>query len=106
MSAQSISGLADVIKQARTALAGVPAVAEDIKATTSSVLAKVKKVQDLTGELKAADAELDAAIGQLSNGGPPLETTTTSAPATPAPSLAADVVQDDTGAIDRAKLSI
>jgi outer membrane protein TolC len=105
MSAQSITGLADVIRQARVALAGVPAVAEDIKTTTASVLAKVKQVQALTDELKSAEAELTAVIGNTSNGAPPLETTTDSAPAIPTPSPA-DVIHDDTGTVERLKLSI
>lgn len=99
MSAQSISGLADVIKEARLALAGVPAVADELKATASSVLAKVKRVQDLTAELKDADIQLDAAIGQLSNGAPPLESSAPSAPPIPPSS----VTLNEAGVIPEAK---
>lgn len=110
MSAQNITGLADVIRQAKAALAGVPAVADDMKNTTASVLAKVKQVQALVGELKSAEAELDGVLAQGSNGGPPLETTIDSAPAIPAPSplptvALVDAVHDDTGTVIRPILS-
>lgn len=107
MSAQNISGLADVIRQARIALAGVPAVADDMKNTTASVLSKVKQVQELVGELKSAETELDAVLSNTGNGAPPLETTTVSAPVTPPPSLVEppDVIHDDTGAVVRPVLS-
>lgn len=73
MSAQNISGLADVIRQAKSALAGIPSVAADVKNTTASVLSKVKQVQALVGDLKSAEAELDGVLQSGANGGPPLE---------------------------------
>ena len=69
------------------ALAGVPAVADELKNTATSVLSKVHQVQDLTSELQAAEKQLDGAIDQLSNGGPPLESTTPSAPPSPESSV-------------------
>ena len=117
MSAQSITGLADVIRQARTALAGVPAVADAMKTTTASVLSKVEQVQALVGELKSAEAELAGVLSQGGNGAPPLEIITDSAPAiqtffpgpiiqVPSPQPSVDAIHDDTGAVARLKLSI
>lgn len=107
MSAQNISGLADVIRQAREALAGVPAVAEDMKNTTARVLGKVKQVQALVGELKSAETELDGVLSNTGNGAPPLETSTASAQIIPAslPAEPADGIHDDTGAVVRQNLS-
>lgn len=108
MSAQNITGLADVIRQARSALAGVPSVADDMKATTASVLSKVKQVQALVGELKSAEAELDSVLANNGNGAPPLETSTDSAPVIPKPSPVeptVSLIQDDTGALIRPTLS-
>ena len=111
MSAQNITGLADVIRQAKSALAGVPAVADAMKSTTASVLSKVQQVQALVGELKSAEAELAGVLEQGANGGPPLETTTVSAPAIPTPSPidqqpTVNAIHDDTGAVERPKLSV
>lgn len=98
MSAQNITGLADVIRQAKAALAGVPAVADDMKNTTASVLSKVKQVQALVGELKSAEAELDGVLQSGANGGPPLETSQESSAASAAtlaqPSPVADAVPE------------
>lgn len=78
MSVQHVTGLADIVRQTRVALASASVAAGDMQTTATSVMTKVNQVQALTTELKAAEAELTAAIGQLSNGGPPLETTTPS----------------------------
>lgn len=106
MSAQNITGLADVIRQAKSALAGVPAVADAMKSTTASVLSKVQQVQALVGELKSAEAELAGVLEQSANGGPPLETSTISAPVTQTPLPDKPAVVDDTGTLVRPTLSI
>lgn len=106
MSAQNITGLADVIRQAKSALAGVPAVADAMKSTTASVLSKVQQVQALVGELKSAEAELAGVLEQSANGGPPLEITAGSAPVIPTPLPTVDAIHDDTGAIVRPGLSV
>lgn len=106
MSAQNISGLADIVRQARVALAGVPAVADDMKNTVASVINKVKQVQELVGELKSAESELDAVLSNAGNGAPPLETTTVSAPIIPTPLPPPPVPVDDTGTVIRPTLSV
>lgn len=109
MSSSHITGLADIVRQTRSVLADLPAVADEMKSTATEVMANVEVVKSLTGELKSANTELKAAIGQLGNGGPPLETSTVSAPVIPAPSPVAtpvpDIPNNDTGSVIRPKLS-
>jgi hypothetical protein len=81
MSVQNIKGLAEIVRQTRASLAAASLAAGDMQTSAASVTNKINQINDLTNELKAADAELGAAIGQLSNGGPsgPLPDTPTSA---------------------------
>ncbi len=87
MSVQHITGLAEIVRQTKASLAEAASAAGEMQTSAASVTAKVSQIKDMTAELKAADAELGAAIGTMSNGGPPLETTTASAPVTPASSV-------------------
>lgn len=103
MSIANVTGLADMVRQTRSILADLPAIVDDMKTTATDVMANVGTVKALTVELKSANVELKAAIGAMSNGAPPLETTTTSAPVIPLSS--ADVVHDDTGTVIRPTLS-
>lgn len=116
MSSSHITGLADIVRQTRAVLADLPAVADEMKSTATEVMANVATVKSLTGELKSANTELKAAIGQMGNGGPPLETSTSSAQNIPVPSPvsasistvpapAADTIVDDTGTVVRTVLS-
>lgn len=85
MSVQNIKGLADIVRQTKASLAEAANAAGDMQATAASVTSKVSQIKDMTDELRAADAELGAAIGLMSNGAPPLETTTISDAPTPTP---------------------
>lgn len=108
MSVANVTGLADTVRQTRSILADLPSIVDDMKTTAADVMANVGTVKALTNELKNANVELKAAIGAMSNGAPPLETTTISAPAIPQPSPVADnpdAVHDDTGAVIRPVLS-
>ncbi len=90
MSVQHITGLAEIVRQTKASLAEAAFAAGEMQASAASVTSKVSQIKDMTAELKAADAELGAAIGTMSNGGPalsPLESTTASAPVTPASSV-------------------
>jgi hypothetical protein len=80
MSVQNIKGLAEIVRQTRASLAAASLAAGDMQISALSVTNKINQINELTNELKAADAELGAAIGQLSNGGPPLDATEPSAP--------------------------
>ncbi|MCK1367627.1 hypothetical protein [Bradyrhizobium sp. 62] len=106
MSSSHITGLADIVRQTRSVLADLPAVADEMKSTAAEVMANVAQVKSLTDELKSANVELKGAIGQLGNGAPPLETTTDSAPVIPAPLPTVDAIHDDTGALSRPTLSV
>ena len=85
MSVQHVKGLAEIVRQTRAALAEATGAAGEMQVAAQSVASKVSMVKDMTSELKAADAELGAAIGQLSNGGPagPLPDTMPSNPNIP-----------------------
>lgn len=110
MSVQNVKGLADIVRQTKASLAAASSAAGEMQSTANSVTSKVAQINELTNELKQADAELGAAIGQLSNGGPPLDSTTDSAPITQTPLPAAqpisNVATDDTGTVIRPILSI
>lgn len=71
MSVQNVNGLADIVKQTMAALVEASTAAGEMQTTAGSVVSKVATVKALTEDLKAADAALGAAIGQMSNGAPP-----------------------------------
>ena len=91
MSVQHVKGLADIVRQTKAALAEATGAAGEMQTAAASVASKVSMVRDMTNELKAADAELGAAIGTLTNGDPnpgPLPDTVPSAPTIQASSSA------------------
>lgn len=86
MSVQHVKGLADIVRQTKAALAEATGAAGEMQTAAQSVAGKVAMVRDMTNELKAADAELGAAIGTLTNGDPnpgPLPDTAPSNPNIP-----------------------
>lgn len=81
-----VKGLADVVRQVKSAISVATTAAAAMQTTANSVVDKINQVNELHTELKQADADLGAAIGLMSNGAPPLEVaadTTNSAPASP-----------------------
>lgn len=71
MSVGHVTGLADIVKATKAALAQASSAALEMQTTAASVTDKVNQVVALNAELKAADAELGAAIGTMTNGAPP-----------------------------------
>jgi hypothetical protein len=78
-----VSGLADIVRKAKTAIdtAGVAAVR--LNDSAQRVVNTIGQVDDMTRQLDAANADLTAAVGAMSNGGPPLEDTTNSGSSSP-----------------------
>lgn len=78
-----VSGLADIVRKAKTAIdtAGVAAVR--LNDSAQRVVNTIGQVDDMTRQLDAANADLTAAVGAMSNGGPPLADTTSSAVSSP-----------------------
>lgn len=86
-----VKGLADVVRSVKQAISVASNAAADMQKTAQSVVSKINQVNSLHQELVAADADLAAAIGEMSNGGPPLAApadTTNSATPSPVPSPA------------------
>lgn len=83
-----VKGLADIVRQAKSAIdtAGVAAVR--LRSSAEAVVNTIGQVDDMTRQLDAANADLTAAVGAMSNGGPPLETTGGSAKTSPDGTLA------------------
>ena len=62
-----VKGLADTVLQARAAIAQASTAA--MRMNDSAL--RVAQVEDMIKQLNVAEADLAAAVGQLSNGGPP-----------------------------------
>jgi uncharacterized phage infection (PIP) family protein YhgE len=73
-----VKGLADTVRLAKEAMRKAADSAMQLEFSAGQLTKTLAQVSGLTGELDAANADLQAAVGQLSNGGPPLEHTSTS----------------------------
>src|SRR6267142_282420 len=78
-----VKGLADIVRQAKSAIDTARAAAVRLNDSAQRVVNTIGQVDDMTRQLDAANADLTAAVGAMSNGGPPLETTGQLAPASP-----------------------
>lgn len=73
-----VKGLADIVRQAKTAIDTAGNAAVRLQSSAQAVVNTIGQVDDMTRQLDAANADLQAAVGAMSNGGPPLEDTTSS----------------------------
>jgi len=79
-----VKGLADIVRQAKEAVALASSAGPKLRDSAQRVVDKVSQVNDMIKQLDAADADLGAAIGAMSNGGPPLTDTETPSSNSPA----------------------
>jgi hypothetical protein len=78
---REVKGLAEVVRDAKAALVMAKGAAEKMRASAGQLVDNVSTVGALTRELDNANVELQAAINEMSggsNGGPPLDDTSTS----------------------------
>lgn len=68
-----VSALADVVRNAKAAIATASDSALRLKGSADRVVLRVAEVEAMVGELNAAEKELAEALGSTSNGGPPLD---------------------------------
>jgi hypothetical protein len=84
-----VKGLADTVRQAKAAIDKASTVATRVNTSASQLVATMAAVEDMTSHLDGANADLQAALGAVTNGAPPLDagatTPTTSDPASAAP---------------------
>lgn len=73
-----VKGLADTIRAAKVAISKASDAAARMQGSAGRLTDTLGQVEDMTNQLDAANADLQGAVGTLSNGGPPLD-------ATPAP---------------------
>lgn len=71
-----VKGLADTVRKAREGIAAASAKAAKLAASADALGQNLAAVDSVTQQLDAANAELQAAVGQLSNGGPTLDAPT------------------------------
>jgi hypothetical protein len=87
-----VLGLADTVRKAKAAIDAASTAATRLKSSAEAVVATIGTVNDMTAQLDAANRDLTDAVGVMTNGGPPLESTTSSAgPSTPAVSIPASL---------------
>lgn len=77
-----VRGLAETVRNAKAAIALASTASERMTVSAGRVVERVAQVESMIKELDSAEAELGAALGQMSNGGPPLDDGET-APAAP-----------------------
>jgi predicted ribosome quality control (RQC) complex YloA/Tae2 family protein len=83
---EEIKGLAATVKRAKNAIRSASDSSKRLEHSANALASNLGQVEGLTRELDGANAELQAAIGLLSNGGPPLDDTVSGAPSgTPDP---------------------
>lgn len=75
-----VKGLAETIRNAKKAIANASDVSARMQASAQRLTGTLAQVEEMTQQLDSAHAELQAAVGQLSNGGPPLDEPAPSAP--------------------------
>ncbi|WP_454627749.1 hypothetical protein [Bradyrhizobium cenepequi] len=87
-----VKGLADIVRDAKRAIDTAGDAATRLRASANAVVATIGQVDDMTRQLDAANADLTAAVGAMTNGGPPLDDTASSEQSSP-PASPADVKQ-------------
>ena len=89
-----VTGLADTVRRAKAAIDAASGAASRLESSANAVVNTIGAVDDMTKQLDAANADLQAAVGVMTNGGPPLVTSPTPGTASPpVASTAAPVVQ-------------
>lgn len=78
-----VLGLADTVRKAKAAIDAAGGAATKLKASAEAVVSTIGVVTDMTAQLDAANRDLTDAVSVMSNGGPPLDSTATSAPTSP-----------------------
>jgi hypothetical protein len=68
-----VQALTEVVRQAKLAIATASTAAVRMSNSAARVVDRVAQVEGMIKELDSAEAELGAALGQMSNGGPPLD---------------------------------
>ncbi|RZN09657.1 hypothetical protein CWO91_16650 [Bradyrhizobium genosp. SA-3] len=68
-----VKGLADIVRQAKDAIRTASDAAAGMRASANELTSTVGQVLDMQRQLDAANADLKAAVGAMSNGGPPLD---------------------------------
>lgn len=74
-----VKGLADIVRQAKEAIRVASDAADGMRQSASDLTSTVAQVMDMKRQLDTANADLRAAVGAMSNGGPPLEQPSSSA---------------------------
>lgn len=87
-----VQALADVVRNAKAAIATAGDSAVRLKGSAERVVQRVAEVEAMVGELNAAEVELAAALGSTSNGGPPLETGGTTSNVSPEAGINASII--------------
>lgn len=70
--AAEVKGLAETVRQAKQAIARASSVAQRVNNSAASLAGTMQQVEEMTKQLDSANAELTAALGTITNGGPPL----------------------------------
>jgi hypothetical protein len=68
-----VKGLADIVRAAKDAIRVASDAADGMRASAAELASTVAQVMGMKQELDTANADLKAAVGQMSNGGPPLD---------------------------------
>jgi hypothetical protein len=68
-----VKGLADTVRRAKEAIRTASTAAERMNDSAQRVSATVAQVESMIVELDQANADLTAALGSMTNGGPPLD---------------------------------
>lgn len=74
-----VKGLADIVRQAKDAIRIASDAAAGMRASANELTGTVNQVLEMKDELDRANADLKAAVGAMSNGGPPLDQPSSSA---------------------------
>lgn len=88
-----VKGLAEIVRQAKEAITLASSAGPKLRDSAQRVADKVSQVNDMIKQLDAADADLGAAIGAMSNGGPPLTDTVAPSSDSPTEATAAAIVK-------------
>lgn len=68
-----VKGLAETVRRAKEAIGKASTAAVRMESSANRVSDRVAQVENMIKQLDAAEADLGAAVGALSNGGPPLD---------------------------------
>jgi pantothenate synthetase len=68
-----VKGLAETVRKAKAAISKASTVSSRMQVSAERLTETLAQVEDMTSQLDTAQAELQGAVGQLSNGGPPLD---------------------------------